>query len=87
MNLPFQQEKLSDKEVIRLFSEFIDEEDLKWHFDEEDRIVEALEPTDWLIQFDNQLPQLIEGKVEIPAGVYHRVIKGKKDFKIKIKIS
>jgi hypothetical protein len=87
MDLPFQQERISDKEVIRLFSEFVDEDDLKWHFDKEDRIVEALEPTDWLIQFDNQLPRLIEGSIKIPAGVYHRVIKGKKDFKIKIKMS
>jgi hypothetical protein len=84
MDLPFQQEKISDKEIIRLFSEFVDEEDLKWHFDKEDRVIEALEPTDWQIQFDNELPQLIEGKIFIKAGVYHRAIKGTKDFKIKI---
>jgi hypothetical protein len=87
MDLPFHQEKISDKQIIRYFSEFVDEEDLKWHFDAEDRIVEALEPTDWLIQFDNKLPQPIEGVIKIPAGVYHRVIKGKKDFKINIKMS
>jgi hypothetical protein len=87
MSQPYQEEIISDKEIIRNFSDTLDEEDLKWHFDNEDRIVEALEPTDWLIQFDNQLPKPISGTIEIPAGVYHRVIKGTKDFKIKIKKS
>jgi hypothetical protein len=87
MSQPYQEEIISSKEVIRNFSETLDEEDLKWHFDNEDRVVEVLEPTDWLIQFDNLLPESIEGTLYIPAGVYHRVIKGTKDFKIKIKKS
>jgi hypothetical protein len=83
-SLPFEELKISDKEIIRNFSEIVDEEDLQWHFDEEDRLVEALEETDWCIQFDNKLPQKFEGKVFIQKHEYHRLIKGTKDCKVKI---
>lgn len=84
MNYPFSQQKISDKEIIRFFSENVEEEELKWHFDEQDRMIEAVEPTDWLIQMDNQLPRPIAGKIFIAAGHYHRLIKGSKNFKVKI---
>jgi hypothetical protein len=82
--LPFEQQKISEKEFIRLFSEDVEEEELKWHFDDEDRWIEVLESTDWLFQMDNELPKPFKGKMFIPAGAYHRVIKGSKDFKVKI---
>jgi hypothetical protein len=69
---------------FREFDQNISEEELVWHRDEEDRIVEAVEPTDWLFQFDNELPQPITW-IFIPKGVYHRVIKGSGTLKIKIK--
>lgn len=81
---PFEETKISETEVIRNFSQIVDEDDLQWHFDEEDRLVELLEFTDWLIQFDNELPQILEGKVFIPKHQYHRLIKGTKDCKVKI---
>ena len=81
---PFEQQKISENVIIRKFSETVDEEDLQWHFDEEDRWIEVLETTDWQFQFDNQLPQVISDKIFIPAGVYHRIIKGTKDFTVKI---
>lgn len=84
MDLPFTQHNISEKEFIRLFSENVEEEELQWHFDEENRCIEVLESTDWLFQMDNELPKPFEGKMFIPAGVYHRVIKGTKDFKVKI---
>jgi len=82
---PYEEVILSEVEKIRTFSESIDEEDLKWHWDNEDRIIEALNETDWKFQFDNQLPINIEGKLEIKKGVWHRLIKGTNDIKIKIK--
>jgi hypothetical protein len=82
--LPFKQEKINDKEVIRIFSQDTDDEEFKWHRDAEDRIVEILETTDWKFQFDNKLPQKLEGTITIPKGVYHRVIKGTNDLKVKI---
>jgi hypothetical protein len=73
-----------DSSRIREFDQNISEDELVWHRDEEDRIVIALEPTDWLFQFDNELPQPITS-IFIPKGAYHRVIKGSGTLKIKIK--
>ena len=66
------------------FSSQLDESELKWHWDEEDREIESLENTDWLFQFDNQLPVEINKKIFIPKGVIHRVIKGTGDLKLQI---
>lgn len=83
MSLPFQEDKLGNNEFIRIFRSDIDEESLVWHRDREDRIVESVACTDWMIQIDNELPKVID-KVFIPMGVYHRVIKGTGDLKIKL---
>jgi hypothetical protein len=55
-----------------------------WHRDREDRIIESIGETDWQVQLDNELPKVIKGEVFIPMGVYHRVIKGTGDLKIKL---
>jgi hypothetical protein len=85
-NFPFQQEIIDDIK-IRTFDENVDDEELKWHRDRKDRIVEILENNDWLLQMDNELPiKLIVGeKYFIPIGVYHRVIKGKGNLVVSIK--
>ena len=84
MTLPFQETKLSDNEFIRVFSQMTDSGEFMWHRDREDRIIESIGETDWLIQIDNELPKEIKGEVFIPMGVYHRVIKGTGDLKIKL---
>ena len=84
MILPFQETKLSDNEFIRVFSQDTDSGEYMWHRDFEDRIVESIGDTDWLIQIDNQLPKQIKGEVFIPMGAYHRLIKGTGDLKIKL---
>jgi hypothetical protein len=81
--LPFQETKLSDNEFIRVFNQNTDSGEYMWHRDREDRIVESIGETDWMIQIDNELPKVIS-KVFIPMGVYHRVIKGTGDLKIKL---
>lgn len=85
MTLPFQETKLSDNEFIREFSQDTDSGEFMWHRDYENRIVESIGDTDWLIQIDNELPKQIRGEVFIPMGVYHRLIKGTEDLKIKLK--
>jgi hypothetical protein len=55
-----------------------------WHRDNQDRIVESIGDTNWMIQFDNELPKRID-KVFIPKWIYHRLIKGDGDLKIKIR--
>ena len=82
--LPFQETKISDNEFIREFSQNTDSGEFMWHRDYEDRIIESIEITDWKIQLDNELPKAIESKVFITKGVYHRLIKGSGDLKIKL---
>jgi hypothetical protein len=84
MILPFQETKLIDNEFIRVFSQDTDSGEYMWHRDFEDRIIESIGETDWMIQIDNELPKQIRGEVFIPMGVYHRVIKGTGDLKIKL---
>jgi hypothetical protein len=83
--LPFQENKLSDNTFIREFKQDTDSGEFMWHRDYENRIVESIGDTDWLIQIDNELPKQINEKVFIPMGAYHRLIKGTEDLKIKLK--
>ncbi len=73
----------SEQNNIRIFNQEVDEDELVWHRDREDRIVEAINDTDWQFQFDNKLPQKID-KIFIPKDTYHRIIKGKGNLKIKV---
>ena len=84
MTLPFQETKISDNTFIREFSQNTDSGEFMWHRDFESRVIESIGDTDWGIQLDNQLPIKIEGEVFIPMGVYHRLIKGTGDLKIKL---
>lgn len=82
--LPFTEERVAEKTFIRIFPEDTPELSLKWHWDEEDRIIEPVGPTNWLFQFDNQLPTGINNQIFIPKGVIHRVIKGTGELKLKV---
>ena len=84
MSLPYKETKLSDNKFIREFKQDTDSGEFMWHRDREDRIIESIESTDWLIQLDDELPKKIEGKVFIPMGAYHRLIKGTGDLKINL---
>jgi len=81
--LPFQEQKEKNY-VIRTFSESINDFELVWHRDKEDRIVRSVGDTDWMIQMDNQLPKPLTEMVYIPKNTYHRVIKGNGDLTVKI---
>ena len=83
--LPFDQE-IKEGHKYRTFNSNIESDELKWHFDEQDRKVTVIESDGWIFQMDNELPiTLKEGdELFIPKGVYHRVIKGNGDLKIKI---
>jgi hypothetical protein len=82
--LPYLDVKVIDKSIIREFSENLDSEELKWHRDQEDRVVEAVEDTDWSVQLDNKLPILLKNPIFIPKGVWHRAIKGTGSLLLKI---
>jgi hypothetical protein len=84
-DLPFEEEWISNNESIRIFKSEVFDDELKWHFDEEDRIIQCIGETDWKFQFDNNLPIKIKNPIEIKRGEYHRLIKGSGDLKIYIK--
>ncbi len=84
MSLPFKEEIISNNTFIREFKQDTDSGDFMWHRDHENRIIESIGETDWMIQIDNELPKQISGEVFIPMGIYHRVIKGTGDLKIKL---
>ena len=76
-----------DTSNIRTFSKDVDEMELIWHTDNEDRDIEVLEGEGWQFQRDNELPLVLkEGdRIFIPRHQVHRVIKGETDLKIQIK--
>jgi hypothetical protein len=71
--------------VTRLFEAQVDSVDLKWHRDAEDRWIKSSSQTDWRVQLDNQLPTSLTEEVFIPAGEWHRLIKGTGDLVIEIR--
>jgi len=84
-NLPFKETSVGDNQYIREFSNDVDNQELEWHIDREDRIVEVIYNKDWQLQFDNQLPILIKEVIFIPKETYHRIIKGTDKLIVKIK--
>jgi quercetin dioxygenase-like cupin family protein len=86
MEKPYSDIILTETEKIRTFTEDIDVGELMWHRDRENRLVEVLDGTNWQVQLDNELPTELKpgSKIYIPEGVYHRVIKGSGDLKVKI---
>jgi hypothetical protein len=81
---PYINIETTDNYIIREFSQDIDELDLIWHMDDEDRTIISIEETDWMFQFDDELPISLNSPIFIPRHRVHRVIKGTKDLKIKI---
>ena len=73
--------------VQRTFDANVDSQELYWHRDDEDRIVEVLNAgKGWSLQFDNELPFTLDkgATIFILRHEWHRVIKGSGDLTIKI---
>ena len=81
-------ETINEGKKVRVFTESIDNHELKWHRDREDRLVEVIEGEGWELQFDDELPIKLEKGMSliIPEGVYHRVIKGSGNLKVSITV-
>ena len=71
---------------IRTFDASVDELDLQWHWDEQDRYVTPCHATDWLFQFDDEEPVEFDVKttIFIKAGTWHRLIKGSGSLSLRI---
>jgi hypothetical protein len=87
MSRPYTDIEKTDKYIIREFDDNIDPIELLWHRDNEDRLVEIIEPGQgWKFQFENNLPWDLEPKMSIYIlrHEWHRVIKGTGTLKLKI---
>ena len=86
MKFPFKEKQINKQLFLREFSANVDEMDLIWHEDREDRIVHVLEGNKWKFQFDEQLPfEMLDGiDIIIPKGIIHRIIRGKGPLKIRV---
>ena len=84
-DVPYE-ETITENKKVRVFSESVETDELKWHRDREDRLVEVIDGDNWGLQFDNELPiKLVKGESYIiPEGLYHRVIKGDGELRVKI---
>lgn len=79
-------EVIESNVIVRTFSEDVESEELVWHRDKNDRVVEVIQSNGWKFQMDNELPKTLESGnvVEIPKETFHRVIKGEGNLIIKI---
>ena len=83
---PYTEKFLNESTRIRLFLSAISEDDLIWHRDRQDRVVEVIHSNGWMFQRDDSVPALLSSGdiLEISANEWHRVIKGEGDLVIKI---
>ena len=85
MRLPFNEIEVSDNIVIREFNDETDPNEFMWHRDQENRKILIIGSTDWKIQLENELPRSLADEINIPAGKWHRLIKGRGKLTVKIK--
>lgn len=73
--------------IVRTFDSNFDENDFYWHKDKKDRLILAVSGEGWAIQYDNELPVLLEREKTYPIKkeTWHRIIKGEGDLVLKIK--
>ena len=86
MSYPFEQTELSSYKLKRTFSVDVDNDELVWHRDKEDRLIKVIQGGGWRFQLDEKIPIILENGYSyfIPKNFYHRVLKGSKDLIIEI---
>jgi len=86
VNAPYSHVQLTHHEFERTFDVNVPEHELVWHRDHNTRSITVVEGEGWQFQFDNQLPRLLKvgDQFEVCGGVYHRLIKGDSDLKLRI---
>lgn len=83
---PYTDEWIGNNKRIRVFDSKTNEEEFVWHQDSNDREIEVLNGDNWKLQYDNEMPILLEihKTYYIPKNTYHRIIKGENDLIITI---
>ena len=59
-NLPFTEKQIAENVFLRYFHHNVLSEELIWHQDREDRIVEVIQSDNWYFQKDDQIPFKLE---------------------------
>ena len=81
---PYTDIKEPDGTISRLFSASTKPEALKWHMDDEDRIITPLEKTNWQYQLEDKLTVPLDRHIFIKRHQWHRLIKGTGSLTLKI---
>ena len=78
MEYPFVENKITKNFFIRKFSSTIDNSELNWHMDNNDRSIFVISGEGWMFQEDNTLPVTIKrgSAFQIRKNSWHRLIKG-----------
>lgn len=71
---------------VRVFKEGVEDRELVWHRDVQDRVVTVLKSERWAYQLDDSLPIVMTAgdTFTIPKMVWHRIIRGSGDLEIEI---
>ena len=81
---PYTEFKDKEGDVTRLFYERVNPQKLKWHMDDEDRIIQALHKNNWQFQLEDQLPVPLNKPIFIERHQWHSLIKGDGSLMIKV---
>ena len=83
---PFSEEIVSENVYRRTFAEGVDDDELIWHRDHEERVITVVESNGWKFQAENELPiYLTPGdQVTVKAEEWHRVIKGEGNLVVEV---
>lgn len=81
---PYFERRIDDRTFERVFSASLDEEELVWHRDKENREIEVISGLNWKFQYDNCLPAVIKpgDKIWVEKNEWHRIIKGDTNLKL-----
>ena len=85
MDFPFEQIEKEGK-IVRTFNPEVEDDELKWHQDLNDRKITVIEGGGWSFQMEDDLPNKLSSAEQfyIPKFVWHRVIKGEGTLIIEI---
>ena len=86
MKQPYIEKLINENIRLRKFSSNTPEDQLVWHRDRQDRVVEVIGGKGWMFQRDGSIPvQISPGTIfEVSANEWHRIIKGDGDLIVKI---
>ena len=76
----------TETDDIRIFAADVPDQELQWHWDEQDRLVIVKSGKGWEFQYDNELPRPMPEGVGffVQAGVWHRLHKGEGPLTLQI---